>query len=187
MTKLLPFIVTTLKNANLKYEVHTFDSGAIMVDIWINNRFYVIQIEDDTLGLSENTEETTPFDIIPDHSFKEANAFLHAFSNILPKSDSRKTLIINGSNFSTLEGFYDEVDKVLTRNLDWKTGHNLNAFNDLLRGGFEVHEYEEPITLIWLNSEKSKADLNTLQEGESIYQILTNIIREHEHIEFLEY
>ncbi len=37
-----------------------------------------------------------------------------------------------------MEGFYDEIDRVLTKDLDWKTGHNLNALNDLLRGGFGV-------------------------------------------------
>ena len=99
---------------------------------------------------------------------------------------TRKTIIINGNNFSTLEGFYAEIDKVLTKGLDWKTGHNLNAFNDLLRGGFGIHEYEEPIKLIWQKSDKSKADLNTLMEGETIYEILVSIIKEHHHIELIE-
>jgi hypothetical protein len=47
-------------------------------------------------------------------------------------------IYINGNNFSGMEGFYDEIDRVLTKDLDWKTGHNLNALNDLLRGGFGV-------------------------------------------------
>lgn len=71
----------------------------------------------------------------------------------------KKTIIINGENFSDLESFYDEIDKVLTKNLTWQTGHNLDAFNDLLRGGFGVYEYKEPINLIWKNTLKSKADL----------------------------
>ena len=54
-----------------------------------------------------------------------------------------REIIINGNNFSDLEGFYSEIDRILTKDLDWKTGHNLNAFNDLLRGGFGVHQYEE--------------------------------------------
>ena len=62
-----------------------------------------------------------------------------------------KTFLLDGSNFSDIEGFYDEIDKLLTKNLQWKTGHNLNAFNDLLRGGFGVHEYGEPITIRWMN------------------------------------
>jgi len=34
-----------------------------------------------------------------------------------------------------------------------------NNFNDLLRGGFGVHGYEEPITIKWINYEKSKKNL----------------------------
>ena len=70
-----------------------------------------------------------------------------------------KVLTIDGNNFSDLEGFYNEIDKILTKDLDWETGHNLDAYNDLLRGGFGVHEYGEPIVLKWLNYEKSKREL----------------------------
>jgi RNAse (barnase) inhibitor barstar len=54
---------------------------------------------------------------------------------------TRQEIIIEGKNFSDLGSFYDEIDRVLTNDLDWKTGHNLDAFNDLLRGGFGVYEY----------------------------------------------
>ena len=40
---------------------------------------------------------------------------------------NKQIITINGDNFSDLETFYDEIDNVLTKNLDWKTGHNLNA------------------------------------------------------------
>lgn len=70
-----------------------------------------------------------------------------------------KTLILDGNNFHDLQGFYDEIDKILTKNLTWRTGHNLDAFNDLLRGGFGVHEYEEPILIQWVHYRKSKSDL----------------------------
>ena len=55
-----------------------------------------------------------------------------------------QTLKINGDNFSDLETFYDEIDRELTKDLNWKTGHNLNAFNDLLRGGFGVFQFGFP-------------------------------------------
>lgn len=64
---------------------------------------------------------------------------------------NKQTITINGDNLIDLETFYDEIEKVLTRNLDWQTGRNLNAFNDLLRGGFGVYEYEEPVKLVWTN------------------------------------
>jgi RNAse (barnase) inhibitor barstar len=117
---------------------------------------------------------------------------------------NKKTVIINGDNFSNLEGFYDEIDCVLTNNLDWQTGHNLDAFNDLLRGGFGVHDYGEPIKLIWKNISKSKLDLGfvetkkwyeskifddklkmiTEQDGQTLFKIILEIISNQENIEF---
>ena len=70
-----------------------------------------------------------------------------------------KTIVINGLNFQTMVGLYAEIDRVLTKDLDFETGHNLNAFNDILCGGFGVHEYDDPIRLIWKNFEKSKSVL----------------------------
>ena len=70
-----------------------------------------------------------------------------------------KVFILDGNKFSNIEGFYNEIDALLTKDLDWKTGHNLNAFDDLLQGGFGVHEFNEPITIKWINYNKSKKDL----------------------------
>ena len=83
-----------------------------------------------------------------------------------------KEFILDGNKFNDIEGFYNEIDKLLTKDLDWKTGHNLDAFNDLLRGGFGVHEYEEPIIIKWINYEKSKKDLG----NETILTILEIIL-----------
>jgi len=68
---------------------------------------------------------------------------------------------------------------VLTKDLDWKTGHNLNAFNDLLRGGFGVYEYEEPVKLVWTNFSNSKKTL-----GQELIDRLVEVITDHDHIEF---
>ena len=72
---------------------------------------------------------------------------------------SKQNIIIDGNNFSHLEGFYDEIERVLTKDLAWDIGHNLDAFNDLLRGGFRVYEYQEPVNLTWKRVMKSKRDL----------------------------
>jgi RNAse (barnase) inhibitor barstar len=69
-----------------------------------------------------------------------------------------KEIIIDGNNFNNLDEFFDEIDKVLTKDLAWETGHNFNAFIDILRGGFGVHEYDEPILIKWINFHKSKND-----------------------------
>lgn len=70
-----------------------------------------------------------------------------------------KTFIIDGNNFTDLEGFYIEIDRLMTKNLNFKTGHNYSAFNDILCGGFGVHELNESIIIKWINYEKSKNHL----------------------------
>jgi RNAse (barnase) inhibitor barstar len=51
---------------------------------------------------------------------------------------SKKTLHVDGSEFSTLEGFYDHVSLRIVPGAEW--GRNLDAFNDILRGGFGTPE-----------------------------------------------
>jgi len=92
---------------------------------------------------------------------------------------NKQTIIINGDKFSDLESFYDEIDRVLTKDLDWETGRNFNAFNDLLRGGFGVYGYEEQVKIIWIKFSESKKKL-----GAELTDTLIEIIKDHEHVEF---
>ena len=69
----------------------------------------------------------------------------------------KKQIFIEGKNIKNLESFFEEIDRVLTKDLDWDTGHNLNSFNDLLYGGFGVHDYEESIELIWKDFNESQS------------------------------
>jgi RNAse (barnase) inhibitor barstar len=71
---------------------------------------------------------------------------------------SIKTFIINGNHFNDLSGFYDEVQKKLTRNFR-AFGRNLDAFEEVIRGGFGKYEEGEPVKIIWKNSNKSRKDL----------------------------
>jgi len=96
-----------------------------------------------------------------------------------------KSFVLEGNRFDTLEGFYDEVERVLTKDLDWKIGRNLDAFNDVLEGGFGAFEYEEPIHIIWEHSDKSKSDLAypaNKREGQTVFEIIIEIIKDHKHI-----
>lgn len=52
--------------------------------------------------------------------------------------DRKKIYEIDGAHFSTLEDFYDEISRVLIPGAYW--GRNLDAFNDILRGGFSTPE-----------------------------------------------
>ena len=70
-----------------------------------------------------------------------------------------KNIVIDGDRFSDLEGFYKEIDRLLTKNLTWQPGHGLDAFNDLLRGGFGVHEPGEELHIKWIHFAKSRQNL----------------------------
>jgi len=68
---------------------------------------------------------------------------------------SKVTHEIDGTRFSTLEGFYDEVSRILIPGASW--GRNLDAFNDILRGGFGTPG--AGFILRWTNSKISKEQL----------------------------
>jgi RNAse (barnase) inhibitor barstar len=68
----------------------------------------------------------------------------------------KKVYQIDGNKFSTLEEFYEEISSILIPGTYW--GKNLDAFNDLLRGGFGTPE--EGFILVWENSEISKKKLS---------------------------
>ena len=91
---------------------------------------------------------------------------------------NKQQIFIEGKNIKNLESFFAEIDRVLTKDLDWETGHNLNAFNDLLYGGFGVHDYEEPIELIWKDFNESQSCLT-----KELLSSILNLIRSHQHIE----
>lgn len=104
------------------------------------------------------------------------------------EDENRKTIVIDGNRFSDLEGFYNEIDLLFRNNPGRQISHNLSTLNDLLRGGSKVMKFEEPITLVWKNSEKSSKDLglrslNRWAIGESFFEVLVGIIGEHRHIE----
>lgn len=65
------------------------------------------------------------------------------------------TYDIDGNDFSTLEEFYDEISRVLIPDAQW--GRNLDAFNDILRGGFGTPD--DGFILRWLNHDVSRRRL----------------------------
>ncbi|SCL27185.1 Barstar, RNAse (barnase) inhibitor [Micromonospora rhizosphaerae] len=70
------------------------------------------------------------------------------------QSDVLPVLVIDGASFSDFDGFAREFSQLLCR----YTWHgNLDAFNDILRGGFGTPE--TGWVLRWVNSESSRAAL----------------------------
>jgi RNAse (barnase) inhibitor barstar len=114
-------------------------------------------------------------------------------------------LTLDGARFSDLQGFYDEVSNRLIPGAAW--GRNLDAFNDILRGGFGTPDHG--FQLQWINSALSRdrlgwketisfierklttchpqnvpnveADLAAARrhEGETLFELILNIIRSH--------
>lgn len=63
---------------------------------------------------------------------------------------------IDGSRFGILEGFFDEISRVLVPDAHW--GRTLDAFNDILRGGFGTPD--GGFTLRWTDSALSRERLS---------------------------
>ena len=63
--------------------------------------------------------------------------------------------IIDGSRINSLEDFYEQVSERLIPNTYW--GRNLDAFNDILRGGFGTPD--GGFVLRWTHSEISRVKL----------------------------
>jgi len=85
---------------------------------------------------------------------------------------SKPTYVIEGREFTTLEGFYNEISRVLIPEAEW--GRNLDAFNDILRGGFGTPA--GGFILEWRSSELSKERLGY---SETVRQLEERLSRCH--------
>lgn len=122
------------------------------------------------------------------------------------KNSNKKMTVINGSHFSDLEGFYEEVCLLFMKDENWKVG-TLDGFDDILYG------VDSDIT--WIDSQKSKEDLgfdltkefyenkirigkpfnmeliqNKLTDlvagkGQTLFEILVEIIESHQNIRLI--
>jgi len=79
---------------------------------------------------------------------------------------------IDGRDFATLEEFYGVVGRVLIPEAKW--GRNLDAFNDILRGGFGTPE--GGFILRWKNSAVSRERLGY---AETVRQLDPRLTRCH--------
>jgi RNAse (barnase) inhibitor barstar len=116
----------------------------------------------------------------------------------------KPVLVIDGAAFDDFEGFAREFSKLLT---DYEWAGNLDAFDDILRGGFGTPE--DGFILRWINSDRSRetlgypATVKLLEqrlerchsshrarvsrdlaqarrgEGPTVFDMLVEIIREH--------
>ncbi len=83
----------------------------------------------------------------------------------------KETLTLRGEAIYDRASFYEEVTNViLNGNSDW--GKNLDAFNDVLRGGFGSPP--GGFNLIWQNHATSKQAL-----GDHLFNTIVEIIQDH--------
>ncbi len=127
----------------------------------------------------------------------------------------KKEIIINGSRIHDKTSFYEEINRKFMQNESWQLAESLDAFDDLLYGGFGAIREKEEITLIWENFEANREALGTeftisyyqeklehpddfdssviqkrlkaLKEGKghTYFEILQEIIAEHSNIELI--
>jgi len=64
----------------------------------------------------------------------------------------KPTIEFDGARFNTLDGFWDEISARLIPGARW--GRNLDAFNDVLRGGFGTPA--GGFRLRWVNFQRSR-------------------------------
>ena len=121
----------------------------------------------------------------------------------MSSTNNKKMTVINGGHFSDLEGFYNEVSELFMNDEDWKVG-TLDGFDDIL--------YRIDSDITWKNSQKSREDLGydltkefyenkirigkpfnvdliqqklddlTDGKGQTLFEILVEIIESHQNI-----
>jgi len=84
----------------------------------------------------------------------------------------KQSFVIDGLEISTLEEFFDRFQNAVLDGARW--GRNLDAFNDVLRGGFGSPD--GGFVLIWKNHSTSKERLGY---GETIRQLEIRLTRCH--------
>ena len=127
-----------------------------------------------------------------------------------------KNIVIEGSQIHDIASFYEEINRVFMQNEDWKLGESLDAFSDLLYGGFGEIKGKEPLQFIWKDIDNSKGSLGVEAtkafyeeklanpstynvswakeklealengKGQTYFDIIMEIIREHPNIELIE-
>lgn len=94
-------------------------------------------------------------------------------------SAEKKTFEIQGQNIHDIETFYDEIQRVLCPQCGF-FGRNLDALEDILRGGFGTFDFGESIRVIVHHPETIKKAV-----GSDKYDIIVEIFANHPHIEII--
>ena len=83
--KIYRYLIDELKTRKIKHEGHEFASGAIMLDIWHNDSFYVLQIEQEFVGFSQINDDNPGFTTVPDLKFFSLTELMKKLQSVLDK------------------------------------------------------------------------------------------------------
>lgn len=70
-----------------------------------------------------------------------------------------KQIEIEGNAINDIASFYEEINRVLMQEESWRIGHSLDAFNDLLWGGYGALHGAQSVELLWHNMDHSRKAL----------------------------
>jgi len=76
------YTIELLKQMAIRHEFSSFPSGAIMLDVWHNDKFYAIQFED-YIGVSEVDDDNMGFDTKPDEKYYNEIEYKNKLNSIL--------------------------------------------------------------------------------------------------------
>jgi RNAse (barnase) inhibitor barstar len=96
-----------------------------------------------------------------------------------------KTIIINGKNFSFLDGFYNEIEKyLLDGECPW--GRNLDSLDEIVSTSFNYtgNPDNNVSKIIWTEFSKSKLEIQDKRGDRFVVDILEEIFTSNEEITF---
>ncbi|GAB3280610.1 hypothetical protein GCM10027347_55850 [Larkinella harenae] len=70
-----------------------------------------------------------------------------------------KQIEIDGSAINDIASFYEEINRVFMGSESWRIGHSLDAFHDLLFGGYGALQGAQSVELHWHHMDHSRKAL----------------------------
>ncbi|MCT1531304.1 barstar family protein [Sphingobacterium daejeonense] len=127
----------------------------------------------------------------------------------------KKEFVIDGNRIKDKSSLYEEINRQFMQEESWQLAESLDAFDDLLYGGFGAIKEKEEIKIVWLNFDSNKEafgldftrnfykeklehpenfdsklvqrQLDELErgEGQTYFEIIEEIISSHPNIELI--
>ena len=96
-----------------------------------------------------------------------------------------RTIEINGKNFDSLNGFYDEIEKHLIEG-ECPWGRNLDSLHELVSCCFNYtdNSKKDVSQIVWYDFDKSKREIIDKKGSKSLIEILEDILTNNRNIKF---